>query len=288
MQLEQHVHTKPGTPSPVAIGGVGGSGTRLIASILMNADIYMGDCLNRALDNLWFSTLFRRVETLELNDADFRKLAGLFINTMTERRPFSIEEQHLIEKLSLEDRKRGKDNSVRVGGESMLAVTSQPGNVRRWGWKEPNTHLIIDRWYSILPSMKYIHVMRNGLDMAFSSNQNQLKLWGKYLLEKGQIDVKPRNSLKFWCKIHRRLLDLKPIMGNNFYLLNYDDFCSDPANGLPRLLGFLDLRVADEKLAPLRALISPPESMGRYKKHDIDVFDADDVEFVRNLGFDIW
>jgi hypothetical protein len=272
--------------NPIAIGGLGGSGTRLIASVLMNADIYIGSCLNKALDNLWFSTLFRRSETPELTDMEFGNLARLFINVMTERRPFSFEERAIIEKLSSEDRERGNDDSVRIGGESMLATVPQAANRGPWGWKEPNTHLVIDKWYSIYPDMKYIHVTRNGLDMAFSSNQNQLKLWGKHLLGSAH-QVTPRNSLRFWCAVHRKLFALMPTMGSNFYLLRYDDFCSDPDTALESLLGFLGLRYPEEKKQILRELIVPPQSMGRRKSHSLDEFDTEDVEFVRSLGFEV-
>src|SRR6266550_6138718 len=49
---------------PVAIGGVGGSGTRLVAEILRHLGYYMGRDLNEASDNLWFTLLFRRTELL--------------------------------------------------------------------------------------------------------------------------------------------------------------------------------------------------------------------------------
>ena len=38
----------------VAIGGVGGSGTRLIARMLGQLGWYLGDDLNESVDNLWF------------------------------------------------------------------------------------------------------------------------------------------------------------------------------------------------------------------------------------------
>jgi hypothetical protein len=49
-----------------------------------------------------------------------------------------------------------------------------------WGWKEPNTYIILEKLNEYYPNMKYIHLIRNGLDMAFSENQNQVKLWDLY------------------------------------------------------------------------------------------------------------
>src|SRR5947207_2715003 len=47
---------------PVAVGGVGGSGTRVVAALLREAGVYLGADLNDSLDNLWFRLLFRRAQ----------------------------------------------------------------------------------------------------------------------------------------------------------------------------------------------------------------------------------
>ncbi len=45
--------------SPVVIGGLGGSGTRVVAEILNEVGYYIGN-KNYANDNLWFAFLVRR------------------------------------------------------------------------------------------------------------------------------------------------------------------------------------------------------------------------------------
>jgi hypothetical protein len=57
--------------SPVIIGGVGGSGTRLIAQMLKELGFYLGSDLNSANDNLWFTLLFKRIEILSASDEEF-------------------------------------------------------------------------------------------------------------------------------------------------------------------------------------------------------------------------
>src|SRR5690606_16779845 len=69
--------------------------------------------------------------------------------------------------------------------ERVRLLLSQPKdrpNTKYWGWKEPNSHIFLDYLCKSIPDMKYIHVCRNGLDMAYSTNQNQLKLWGEIIL----------------------------------------------------------------------------------------------------------
>ena len=48
-----------------------------------------------------------------------------------------------------------------------------------WGWKIPGNFYILKQLAERYPNLKYIHSLRNGLDMAFSKNQNQLNNWGE-------------------------------------------------------------------------------------------------------------
>ncbi len=45
---------------PVIIGGVGGSGTRVIAELLSKIGYYIGNDLNNASDNLLYTLIFKR------------------------------------------------------------------------------------------------------------------------------------------------------------------------------------------------------------------------------------
>ena len=274
--------------APVAIGGLGGSGTRLIAGIVRNSGFYIGEALNNSMDNLWFSLLFKRVESIMLTDAEFHTLAGIFLNAMTYRKEFSDEEQALIKVLSTDNRGVFKKEWMMSSADSILSLAEHPHTPNPlWGWKEPNTHIVIDRWISLLPNLKYIHVIRNGLDMAFSKNQNQLKLWGSYILGQDYISVTPGNSLKFWCALHRRLLNMLPFTKSNFYLLNYDDFCTNPESGLNRLCNFLGMHLPASQLTVLRGMVIPPRHIERYKQCELNQFDKIDVEFVRSLDFKV-
>ena len=48
---------------PVAVGGVGGSGTRLIASMVSSLGYEMGSNLNHSQDDLTFAVLFKRPDS---------------------------------------------------------------------------------------------------------------------------------------------------------------------------------------------------------------------------------
>ena len=62
----------------IVIGGVGGSGTRLIAMIVASLGLNIGNDLNESFDNLTFTLLFKRHNILKISDEEFNKLLILF------------------------------------------------------------------------------------------------------------------------------------------------------------------------------------------------------------------
>lgn len=271
--------------SPIAIGGVGGSGTRLIAGILKNIGYFIGDDLNFANDNLTFTLLFKRTEILNLSNIEFKSLVEIFINYMTIRSPYTLKQIEQIHKVSTNDRLVHSREWLEI--RKCMLFNPESKKITCWGWKEPNSHIIIDRLYRIIPGLKYIHVIRNGLDMAYSKNKNQMNQWGKYIIPEVKFSSEPSYALKYWCAVHRRIHDIKNIYGTNenFLFLNFDNFCKFPLDGLQNLLKFLNIP-KKINLTGLLKIINIPDSMGRYKQHSLNIFDPEDIQFVREMGFE--
>ncbi|HEX5716199.1 MAG TPA: sulfotransferase [Thermoanaerobaculia bacterium] len=273
---------------PVAIGGVGGSGTRLVAQLLADLGFFLGADLNESYDNLWFTLLFKRREILQAGHEELADLIAIFRGAMTNPRPLSTAQLGLVQHLAEADRLAHDAEWLRHRALSLESWSARGKPTSgAWGWKEPNTHVVLERLEPLLPGMKYIHVVRNGLDMAYSSNQSQLRLWGPSFLGCEEIaDASPRLSLKYWHAVHRAALDHRRRLGNRFLLLNYDRLCTDPEESLGTLLHFLEAEPARSTLDRLLASIRPPESVGRFRQHPPSDFDPEDVAFARELGFD--
>jgi hypothetical protein len=269
--------------SPVAIGGVGGSGTRLVAQLLEVLGFHLGTDLNRAHDNLWFTLLFKREEVLESDDREFDGLLDIFVRAMHGGRPFDDGEQRLIDALAADGRGHADVDWLRARAQSLKdAPMDAPSG--RWGWKEPNTHIVLDRLLPRMPKLKFIQVVRNGLDMAYSSNQNQLKLWGQRFLGR-PVEVTPHDSLRYWCVVHRRVLEIGAGMGEHFLWLDYDALCADADTGIAVLCNFLKMEADESTRLRLRARVQMPESTGRHREHGLQAFDPADLEWVRSRGF---
>jgi len=157
-----------------------------------------------------------------------------------------------------------------------------------WGWKEPNTHIFIKYLATYFKHIKYIHVIRHGLDMAYSSNQAQLFNWGRLfgVVSDPSIPL-PKALLQYWIRANRQAIDLgQQLLDKRFMLLNFDMFCLNPAYEIEHLLDFLEIDKDSVDVRSLIALPRAPKSSGRYKDHDISIF-SEELKAVRDLGFEI-
>lgn len=271
--------------APVVIGGVGGSGTRLIAECLKEGGYFLGTDMNDANDNLWFTLLFKRIEVLSSSKEEFDTLVDIMVNGMTGIQKFTKYQINLIHTLASGDREQHTAEWLNDRANSLLVQKSKIELNAKWSWKEPNSHIVLGRLVHRIDNLKYIHVTRNGLDMAHSDNQNQLQLWGAHFFQK-DFGITPYYSLKYWRIVHERCLTIGELMQDNFLFLNFDDFCLNPEKEVAKLCQFLKSE-DDQLVARLIQLIHPPESIGRFKQYGTGLFDERDVAYVKSLGFDI-
>jgi hypothetical protein len=283
---------------PVVIGGLGGSGTRLVAELLQEVGVYMGADVNYASDNLWFGLLLIRPQWESLPpeqfDQPFYRALGVFDQAMTGRlKPDRAEKKIIRDAVS-----RGKastspvtrsdmwfDNRLRSLRQSRVSF---PLDTKRWGWKVPGNYYYLpylEQYYRT--RLQYVHVIRHGLYMARSQNQGQFKKWGD------ELGIKPEHagsdasaSLDFWITANRLAISHAQAMpADRFYLLNYDHLCSHPREGVRQFLDFLQIDTSPSTVDKLVAMPQPKES--RFSREDLRSFTSAQLESVRELGFDV-
>ena len=212
----------------LAIGGIGGSGTRAIAKLAAEAGADMGADLNESLDHLGFTALFKRhaLFPTERNQDSLREALTLYLQsrgldvfeaditltptltpppatTRTRTKRLNHFLSQLPESRPAEAHCEWQNTewlAERVG--KLADVTSSP---KLTGWKEPNTHIVLPYLLQALPNLHYVHVIRHGLDMAFSSNVAQVRLWGELLSGHSLDAEKPADRFAYWCAVHQRL-----------------------------------------------------------------------------------
>lgn len=286
---------------PVVIGGIGGSGTRVIAEILTSFGLYFGPDLNSSRDNLTYTLLFKRPAWYFRNKDNVRHLGtGLRImeKSMITGKPLSLKEKFYLKRAVRDMAKHGHNREGQGRGEwayqrlTFIRNRQVPDmeKYNGWGWKEPNSHLIIPVMHDFFPGCKYIHTVRHGLDMAYSSNQQQLFNWGPLFgitLPESENET-PSASFRYWTEANKRVLALQEKIGQDKILIvNFDRLCEEPEEGVREITEFLQIAPTDELMQAAARLPDTPTTAGRWKQHRGDVFDAADLEFLNDMGFEI-
>jgi hypothetical protein len=164
------------------------------------------------------------------------------------------------------------------------AYVSQQERHAGWGWKVPGNHFILAHLAAVFPGLAYVHVIRHGIDMAFSANQNQVRNWGRHYGV--DVDGLPpeRAALAFWIAANRRTVAETRRLGIRFLMLNFDALCRRPAEMIAPLLEFLGR--PREDLETLVRLVKPPVSLGRRQDRDLRFVGAAEWAALREFGFD--
>jgi hypothetical protein len=271
--------------SPVIVGGLGGSGTRVVAQILQECGFYIGSFLNQQLDNLWFTFFMRRpasirsfnspviIPSLKLFDAVMKSYWGKSFNAR--KQLYEIASEFMLYNYVKRSRFRFPLQAVRS-----ISQHHYHSEHLQWGFKEPNTHLFIDSLYQIYPKMKFVLMLRHPLDMALGYNFNQLYNW-YHLYKLPRPNKKNERSLmlKFYEAAYSRSLQLgKALPAHNFLVVKIEDLTTD-RDTLDKLIRFIGAEVNSERLYQLRQIPTVQPTFGRYQKllHTIDYAAAERI-----------
>lgn len=215
-------------PPPVVVGGTGGSGTRVVERILRHAGVYMGR-VNRTGD----ARLMAKVDT---------RHGPRFLRTD-----------------DANDMGRAFDRALR----RHAARAARNGSA--WGWKHPQSYLFLPFLNGRLPGMRFVHVIRDGRDMALSENRNQLQLYGEVALGRPPEDSQS-DAAAFWAWANLRAHEHgNRLLGSRYLVLRLEDLCADPSGETLRLLSFAGLDGGHEDAA---GEVSVPPSLGRWRTAD--------------------
>lgn len=298
MEIEKN---QKGLTGPVVIGGVGGSGTRVLAEILSLFGFYLGNDLNGAKDNLMYTLLFKRPNWFYRNKDNRKTIRtglNVFHKIMKRRKRITIPEMIFVLKALFSQALFGHNYSgsgrkLRPIMRIQKIFTSIKDTKIRyvgWGWKEPNSFLIIHYIAEKYNNFKYIHMIRHGLDMAFSKNQNQLFNWGPlYGVNRPTISSQiPSAALQYWIRANQQILMVGEKLGpDKFLKINFEKLCNYPESEIQKMIDFLNIDPEDEVYQRALKLPQKPKSMRRYRNHDLSQFEANDIDKLSEFGYSI-
>lgn len=232
---------------PIIIGATGGSGTRALANLLVESNkIYLGRNHNPAMDCLDFKPFY---------DEWITRLTLPLFDSM---RPIEI------------DVELAATQSFEKCFESYLRQLESEKIETLWGWKGPRSMYLLPFFYAVFPALKFIHLVRDGRDMAYSSNQNQLNLYGETIINRSMLNrPTPVNSIALWSTMNMRVADYgREHLKEAYFCLRYEDMVFDRTSTLERLAKFLNIE--SEALLKKAKLISPNKNCGHWKSKTND------------------
>lgn len=269
---------------PIVIGGLGGSGTRLFAGLLQEAGVHIGSHLNKSLDNLWFTFLFRRPSSFPFSNIQLDTLFGLFEKGMAHDRYYSLSEKLLLLRCAVEF---ATNNYVPSGRLSFPASTlasffksAVNSPAKRWGWKEPNSHLFLQYLLNRYSNLKYIHVIRHPLDAVYGSNYLQYHNWAHYFIRTPRS--KEFGMLDFYEAVHTRVLSTND---SRILVIRFEDLIQHPSTVASKVFSFAGLVVPDEKVKEMTSLISNDRARPRYNQHSWSHLEPRILEVATKFGY---
>jgi Sulfotransferase family len=227
------------TSGPLVIGATGGSGTRVVARIAQHAGYDLGRNLNSAEDAL-----------------EFYSFHDQWINR------FVSAERHGATLPKSEMEKMEAEFQSAVDRHYSPALRAD----KLWGWKAPRSIYLLPFLRAQLPGLKFVHVLRDGRDMALSPNQNQLRKHSRAVLDWRErfFFAAPERAMLLWERVNFRAAEFgESELDKNYLRVRFEDLCAKPLDTTAQIINFLGARVDPEPIS--RAEISPPSTLQRWR-----------------------
>ncbi len=221
---------------PRVIGATGGSGTRVVGRIVRAGGMYIGTNLNDYQD------------ALDLAGFSDRWINGFVETGLAGLAPGTRDDMAADLSAALEAHRR-----------------DLPADALAWGWKEPRSIYLISFFDAAMPRFRFLHFMRDGRDMAFSDNQQQLRKHGDAVLPgRAWRKVTPARSIALWSHVNSQAADFgEQVLGDRYLRVRFEDLCSEPVATVQKLYDFFGLRGDIEAAA---AEVRPPDTLGRWQE----------------------
>lgn len=219
-------------PPLIVIGATGGTGGSVLRTILEAAGAWLG-----------------RTLTEEIDEADSTPLAGDEANRHGDFVPFARllgqwVPQVLAATRSLEygrdDLPPGLFDRMVEETRGVAAALWEHRPVPEpllWGWKNPRSIFVLPVLAAALPSVSFVHLVRDGRVIARSDNRIQMQRHYADLFGRPPRDDLDRETMRFWAatNLQARACGLR-LLGERYQPLRLEDICGPDHPGLRVLL----------------------------------------------------
>jgi hypothetical protein len=234
--------------NPLIVVGMHRSGTSLLSRLLSDIGIHMGGWLSRDAEAVYFQKINRKIyQSVNAHWAEPESL----IQAMES--PVFVQSQitRVQEELQGFGSRVGLPPSIsrNFGKSTWLRLLEDPQF--HWGWKDPRTALVIPIWQKVFPQARWVHIIRNGVDVAISLYQRALRQEQKQWVKLLRFDFSERTLDFDYCfdlwEVYLSSLfqALSKIEKERVIELRYENLLRNPAEELKKVLAFIDHPISD-------------------------------------------
>jgi len=232
--------------SPTIIVGMHRSGTSLLSRMFTDMGIHMGVWLSRDAEAVFFQKINRQIYAkAKAHWAEPESILEAmnnpaFVNEMAE---------FAREKLT---------SGIRPAIQRFFGTNTWYRDIQSpdyfWGWKDPRTALVIPVWQQVFPNAKWVHIIRNGIDVAISLYERALRQKQKWLLKLYRFDYSDKTLNFSYCfnlwEVYLSSIQagVKKINSDDLIQLQYEDLLKTPASSLTQVLNFINYPIQSEKV----------------------------------------
>ena len=264
--------------SPIIVTGRGGSGTRLISDLAQRNNIFLGNELNESEDSLEWKDLIYELVVKKFN---------------------SIEEAASATKSTNHGISNGEKCLSDLIDVAVDVLSKKNWNVgQKWGWKLPETMLLVPELMSIFPDAKLIHLVRHPVTSSLrrshktsrptsSVGRSVLKLAYSYVgLDQSSIstdDDYRRNAITWMYQVDSVSKYAKEYLDDTRYLeVHFEDICNNPEIVQKTLCDFVGIKELNRQVQDINS-----DRLGTIDPQDPRVEEVWKIcgETAKNLGY---
>lgn len=286
--------------SPIVVTATGGSGTRVVAEILERLGCYMGGNLNFAKDNMDLAYILTgNIPELasgfpfKAGHKDFEDRLDLF-ETCFFHDPLSAKDIYKLFKIGLGFLKKDKrwavqtrpasdrlDNTLRIFRlKGAIPPVREPS---MWGFKDPDAMYLFWLLKKRYVDFKIIHLVRDGRDMALSTQVKPLMYYGPLFGIPPHFT--PENAFVHWAKANTWIKETceKHLPPENSLFIQFESLCQTPQIEIDKIAEFIGIDCVDD--TGVYSIPRQIQSIGRWEKSP-ELFDDLDTSALKAFGYE--
>ncbi len=219
---------------PIIVLGRGKSGTRLLPRCLENIGVAM--------------SIKPQMTSGDVDDFVFRKIVKQLA-----RKNLCIDH---AQDVSNADLALFQKSALRLYHQ----ISKNPNSVNAWGWKYPETYLIAPLVLRCFPRARFIHIIRDGRDVAFRQHltDDPATPLGHDILQRlNALDQPPhiRGALSWKFQVEKYARFAQQIPQQNQLELRYEALCANPLASFERVADFLDIKMTHKSIEFVKSWI---------------------------------